>query len=106
MEFSYGQEKTQLQWMLLARIHPSHFETQVSNILTLAGCEPTELFDLKEQNGAPRQCKVQKEGMPEDTVGTLGDDPRSTVVDVSKTQLRFVGRSLLTISNSICLMAL
>ena len=81
--------------MLLARIHPFHFETQVSNILTLAGCEPTELFDLKEQNGAPRQCKVQKEGMPEDTVGTLGDDPRSTV-DVSKTQLRFVGRSLLT----------
>lgn len=96
MEFSYCQEKMQLQQMLLAisPYHPSHCETQVSNILTLAGCEPTELFDLKEQNGAPRQCKVQKEGMPEDTVGTLGDDPRSTVVDVSKTQLRFVGRSL------------
>ena len=31
------------------------------------GCEPTEFFDLKERNGAPRQCKVQKEGMPEDT---------------------------------------
>lgn len=36
-------------------------------------CEPTELFDLKERNGAPRQCKVQKEGMPEDTAFILSD---------------------------------
>lgn len=95
MEFSYCQEEMALQQMLLAisPYHPSHCETQVSNILTLAGCEPTELFDLKEQNGAPRHCKVVHEGIPEDIVGTLGDDPRSTVV-VSKTQLGFVGRTL------------
>lgn len=36
-------------------------------------CEPTELFDLKERNEAPRQCKVQKEGMPEDTAFILSD---------------------------------
>lgn len=86
MEFSYCQEEMALQQMLLAisPYHPSHCETQVSNILTLAGCEPTELFDLKEQNGAPRHCKVVHEGIPEDIVGTLGDDPRSTVVDVGR----------------------
>lgn len=36
-------------------------------------CEPTELFDIKEQNGAPRQCKVVQEGMPEDAAFILSD---------------------------------
>lgn len=36
-------------------------------------CEPTELFDLKEQNGAPRHCKVVHEGIPEDIAFILSD---------------------------------
>ena len=36
-------------------------------------CEPKELFDIKEANGAPRQCKTVHEGVPEDGAFILSD---------------------------------
>ncbi|CAJ1357859.1 unnamed protein product, partial [Effrenium voratum] len=36
-------------------------------------CEPTELFDLREANGAGRQCKAQHEGKAEDAAFILAD---------------------------------
>mmetsp|Transcript_76815 Transcript_76815/g.136143 ORF Transcript_76815/g.136143 Transcript_76815/m.136143 type:complete len:276 (-) Transcript_76815:199-1026(-) len=36
-------------------------------------CEPTELFDLRAANGAPRQCKSQHEGAVEDEAFVLSD---------------------------------
>jgi len=36
-------------------------------------CEPTDLFDLRAANGAPRQCKSQHEGVVEDAAFILSD---------------------------------
>jgi len=36
-------------------------------------CEPTEIFDIRAANGAPRQCKTQHEGLAEDAAFILAD---------------------------------
>lgn len=36
-------------------------------------CEPSDLFDIKAANGAPRQCKSQHEGALEDAAFVLSD---------------------------------